>query len=41
MPTTREVLVKLGMALYLHRGLIKRASEARDTLDYFKGLGIL
>lgn len=38
---TREVLVKLGMALYLHRGLIKRAEEARDSLDYFKALGIL
>lgn len=37
---TREVLEKLGMAIYLHRAMKKTASEAIDAVDYFKSLGI-
>lgn len=41
MNLSRDVLEKLGMAIYLHRAMQKTASEALDALAYFRGLGIL
>lgn len=37
---TREVLVKLGMALYIHKEMIKQAQKARDAVDYLKEKGV-
>lgn len=38
--TDREILEKLGMAIFMHRALIKQAERARDTVDYLAEMGI-
>jgi len=37
----KDVLVKLGTAIYLHKEQIKQAEKAKDAVDYLAGLGIL
>ena len=37
----REVLEKLGAAIYIHRRLMKTAQEASEAVEYFRKLGIL
>ncbi len=36
---TREVLVKLGMALYIHREMIKQAQKGKDAVKYLEEKG--
>ena len=36
----KEILTKLGMALYLHVALIKKAEKARDAVDYLAERGV-
>lgn len=38
--TGREILEKLGMAIYMHRALIKQAERARDAVDYLAEMGV-
>ncbi len=35
-----EILEKLGMAIYMHRALIKQAERARDAVDYLAEMGV-
>lgn len=37
---TKDVLVKLGMALYIHKEMIKQAQKASEAVDYLKEKGI-
>lgn len=37
----KEVLEKLGMALYLHKELIKCAQKGKEAVEYFEGHGLL
>lgn len=37
---TREVLVKFGMAIFIHKEMIKRAQKGREAVDYLKEKGI-
>ena len=38
--TDREILEKLGMAIYMHRALIEQAERARDAVDYLAEMGV-
>ena len=38
--TDREILEKLGAAIYLHRALIKQAERAKDAVDYLAKMGV-
>ena len=38
--TDREILEKLGRAIYMHRALIKQAERARDAVDYLAEMGV-
>lgn len=38
---TREVLVKLGMALYIHREMIKQARKGKAAVLYLQEKGVL
>ncbi len=38
--TDREILEKLGMAISMHRALIKQAERARDAVDYLAEMGV-
>lgn len=38
--TDREILEKLGAAIYLHRALIKQAECAKDAVDYLAEMGV-
>lgn len=38
--TDREILEKLGMAIYMHRALIKQAERAREAVDYLSEMGV-
>jgi len=37
----KEVLVKLGMALYIRKHMIKKAERARDAVQYLAEKGAL
>lgn len=37
---TREVLEKFGMALFIHKEMIKRAQKGKEAVDYLKEKGI-
>ncbi len=37
----REILTKLGMALYLHKAMIKDAQKGKEAVDYLKAQGVL
>ena len=36
----RVMLEGLGNSIYLHKGLQKRASEAKEALEYLKSKGV-
>ena len=38
---TKELLTKLGMAIYLHKELIKEAERAKEAVEYLAGKGVL
>lgn len=38
---TREVLIKLGMALYIHREMIKQAQKGKEAVRYLQEKGVL
>lgn len=38
--TDREILEKLGRAIYMHRALIKQAERAREAVDYLAENGV-
>lgn len=38
---TREVLTKLGMALYIHREMIKQAQKGKAAVEYLRQKGVL
>ena len=37
---TKELLTKLGMALCLHRELIKEAEKAKEAVEYLAKKGV-
>jgi len=37
----KQVLVKLGMAIYLHKELIKQAEKGKEAVEYLAGEGVL
>lgn len=37
---TEEVLVKFGMALFIHKEMIKRAQKGKEAVDYLKDKGV-
>ena len=41
MPTVKDLLTKLGMAIYLHKGQIKMASRAKEAVQYLRKMGVL
>jgi hypothetical protein len=41
MPSVKELLTKLGMAIYLHKGQIKMASKAKEAVRYLHKMGVL
>lgn len=38
---TKEVLVKFGMALFIHKEMIKQAQKGKEAVDYLKEKGVL
>lgn len=36
----REILTKLGMALYLHKAMIKDAQKGKEAVEYLKEKGV-
>lgn len=40
MPSVKELLTKLGMAIYLHRGQIQQAEKAREAVQYLAEQGV-
>lgn len=38
---TREVLVKLGMAIYIHKEMIKQAQKGKEAVEYLREKGVL
>ena len=36
----KEILTKLGMAVYLHRRLIKQAQQAKSAVEYLSSKGV-
>lgn len=36
----KEVLTKLGMAIYLHKELIKQAEKGREAVEYLAKNGV-
>lgn len=38
---TKEVLTKLGMALYIHKEMIKQAEAGKKAVEYFEKKGLL
>lgn len=41
MVPAKEVLTKLGMALYIHRALVKCAQKGKESVDYLREKGLL
>ena len=41
MPSVKELLTKLGMAIYLHRAQIKQAEKAKESVEYLVENGVL
>lgn len=41
MEITREVLVKLGQAIYTHKKLAEEAKKAAEAVKYLKDMGVL
>lgn len=37
---TREVLVKFGMALFIHKEMIKQAQKGKEAVEYLKERGV-
>lgn len=37
---TKDVLVKLGMAIYIHKEMIKRAQKGKEAVEYLREKGI-
>lgn len=37
---TKEVLVKFGIALFIHKEMIKRAQKGKEAVDYLKEKGV-
>jgi hypothetical protein len=40
MATAKEILTKLGMAIYLHRAFIKQAEKGKAAVDYLARHGV-
>jgi len=40
MSSVKELLTKLGMAIYLHKGQIKMASKAKEAVEYLVKRGV-
>ncbi len=40
MPSVKELLTKMGMAIYLHKGQIKTAQKAKEAVQYLYKMGI-
>lgn len=38
---TKEVLVKFGMALFIHKEMIKQAQKGKEAVEYLKDKGVL
>lgn len=38
---TKEVLVKFGMALFIHKEMIKRAQKGKEAVEYLREKGVL
>lgn len=41
MLNTKELLTKLGTAIYIHKALIKQAQKGKEAVDYLKKCGML
>ena len=40
MPKVKEILTKLGMAIYLHKAMIKQAQKGKDAVEYMAKMGV-